>query len=218
MQSAKIFFNPGNYRRGLVKTALAIAAASACGTSAFAAPKETGIWIDDTGKGAVKIEICSETTLCGHIVWIKDPLKKNGRPLTDELNPEPSKRSRLICGLQILGNLEKTSEGGFDNGWVYDPKRGQQFSVALDLVSNNKLKVTGYKGMRLFGQSFIWTRAPADLPSCSKDEASSEPKAEKSKGDKKKSKTAKAEKHKSGSSKSASKDPSRPKKTASEAQ
>jgi len=40
---------------------------------AVADPLEVGIWYDDTGKGAVKIEICTPTTLCGKIYWLKEP-------------------------------------------------------------------------------------------------------------------------------------------------
>jgi uncharacterized protein (DUF2147 family) len=136
-------------------------------TPAAADPKEVGIWYDDTGKGAVKIEICTPTTLCGKIYWLKEPMADNGQPKTDGYNPEPTMRNRPICGLQIMGDLEKISGGGFDNGWVYDPKEGKSYSVALDLIDSNTMKMTGYKGMRFLGKSFIWTRAPADLPSCS---------------------------------------------------
>jgi hypothetical protein len=31
--------------------------------------------------------------------------------------------------------------------------------------------VTGYAGLKFFGKSFIWTRAPDDLPACSGDTA-----------------------------------------------
>lgn len=138
---------------------------------AAADPKEVGVWYDDTGKGAVKIEICTPTTLCGKIYWLKEPMADDGQPKIDRHNPEPSKRRRPICGLPIMGNLEKISDGGFDNGWVYDPKEGKSYSVALDLVGPDTLKVTGYKGMRFLGKSFIWTRAPADLPSCNSEAA-----------------------------------------------
>lgn len=138
---------------------------------AVAEPGEVGIWYDDTGKGAVKIEICTPTTLCGRIYWLKEPLNANGEPKTDKFNPEPSMRNRFICGLPVLGNLEQLSDGGFDNGWVYDPKVGKSYDVALDLVGPDQLKVTGYKGIRLLGKSFIWTRAPADLPPCTTDTA-----------------------------------------------
>jgi uncharacterized protein (DUF2147 family) len=81
-------------------------------------------------------------------------------------------RRRPICGLPVLGDLQQMSEGGFDNGWVYDPKVGKSYSAALDLLNANTLKVTGYAGMRFLGKSLIWTRAPEDLPSCAPDAAS----------------------------------------------
>jgi hypothetical protein len=94
-----------------------------------------------------------------------------GEPKIDRYNPEPTMRTRPICGLPVLGDLQQLREGGFDNGWVYDPKEGKSYSVALDLIGPDKLKVTGYKGMRFLGKSFIWTRAPDDLPACGGDAA-----------------------------------------------
>ena len=133
--------------------------------AAGAVPKEAGVWIDDSGKGAVKIELCG-AKLCGRIVWLRDPLNPKGEPLFDKNNPEPGQRARPICGLPTLGNLQQMPEGGFDGGWVYDPKDGNSYSVALDLKGPNELQVTGYKGMRFLGKSFIWTRAKTELPSC----------------------------------------------------
>lgn len=157
---------------GLLRLVTALAGAIVVCAPASADPREVGIWYDDTGKGAVKIEICTPTTLCGKIYWLKEPLTDAGEPKIDRYNPEPSMRARPICGLPVLGDLEQLSEGGFDNGWVYDPKEGKSYSVALDLVGPDKLKVTGYKGMRFLGKSFIWTRAPDNLPSCSQDSTS----------------------------------------------
>jgi len=159
------------FSAGLLRLVTAAAGAMLCYVPAFADPREVGVWIDDTGKGAVKIEICTPTTLCGKIYWLKEPLGANGEPKIDRYNPEPSMRTRPICGLPVLGNLSQLAEGGFDNGWVYDPKEGKSYSVALDLVNADTLKVTGYKGMRFLGKSLIWTRAPADLPPCSADAA-----------------------------------------------
>lgn len=149
----------------------ALAAIVACGAPADATPREVGIWYDDTGKGAVKIEVCTPTTLCGKIYWLKEPMTQKGEPKIDRYNPEPTMRTRPICGLPVLGDLQQLREGGFDNGWVYDPKEGKSYSVALDLIAPDKLKVTGYKGMRFLGKSFIWTRAPDDLPACGTDTA-----------------------------------------------
>jgi uncharacterized protein (DUF2147 family) len=124
-----------------------------------------GVWFDDTGKGAVEIRDCNRR-LCGHIVWLKEPNDTAGRPLTDGYNPEPAQRTRPICGLQVIGELLPQSDGSWDSGWIYDPKEGKSYSVALQLANRNTLVVTGYLGMKLFGQSFSWSRAPGDLPRC----------------------------------------------------
>lgn len=134
-------------------------------SSAQTAPPETGVWIDDTGKGAVRIEVCGGK-LCGRIVWLKALVNDNGEVLRDRHNPDPAMRDRLICGLPILGQLQALPEGGYDGGWVYDPKVGKAFDVAIQLTGRDQLTVTGYKGIRLFSKSFIWTRAKTELPDC----------------------------------------------------
>jgi uncharacterized protein (DUF2147 family) len=132
---------------------------------------ELGLWYNDSGKGAVEIRPCATTgrdanKLCGFIVWLKQPNGKNGQPLTDGYNSDPSKRKRPICGLPVLGALQRVSEGGYDNGWVYDPEQGQAFDAAIQLSTADKLILTGYKGIKFFSKSFVWKRAPADLPRC----------------------------------------------------
>ena len=119
---------------------------------AAADPREVGIWYDDTGKGAVKIEICTPTNFCGKIYWLKEPMAENGQPKIDSYNPEPSMRTRPICGLPVLGDLEQISDGGFDNGWVYDPKEGKSYSVALDLVETGHAEGDRLQGHAVPGQ------------------------------------------------------------------
>ena len=140
------------------------------GAAAAAPPVETGVWINHTGKGAVEIRPCAASgananRLCGFIVWLKEPNNRKGEPLTDGYNPEPSKRRRTICGLPVLGSLQRVS-GGYDNGWVYDPEQGASFDAAIELASRDRLILTGYKGVKFFSKSFTWRRAPADLPRC----------------------------------------------------
>jgi len=132
---------------------------------------ELGIWFNDSGRGAVEIRPCGTSgrdanKLCGFIVWLKNPTFKNGQPLYDGYNSDPAKRHRPICGLPVLGALQRVSDGGYDNGWVYDPEQGQAFDAAIQLRSADRLILTGYKGIKLFSKSFLWKRAPADLPRC----------------------------------------------------
>lgn len=149
----------------------AVAAAAICGVSmVVAAPAATaspfeGLWYDDTGRGAVMIERCGRS-LCGHITWLRSPFKKNGQPLTDALNPSGRKRKRLICGLQVIGGLRPMSDGTWDRGWIYDPKQGKQFDVALSLRNRNTLVVLGYLNFKFMSKTLIWKRAPDTLEPC----------------------------------------------------
>ena len=129
-------------------------------------PGFTGVWLDDTGDGAIEIAPCGER-LCGRIVWLKAPNDKAGRPLTDGYNPEATKRKRPICGLPVIGDLKRQTNGAWDAGWIYDPKEGKSYDVELKLRSSDRLQVTGYLGTKFFSETFIWNRAPAALPKCS---------------------------------------------------
>ena len=141
--------------------AIAVPTASiAAGTA-----EEIGLWYDDTGEGAVRIEPCGNS-LCGKIVWLKDPAHDDGTPLIDRHNPDASKQKRTICGLQILGDLKPSPEGGFDGGWVYDPKDGKSYSLAISLGGKDVLNITGYLGVKFLGQTMKWTRSKTELPSC----------------------------------------------------
>ncbi len=128
-------------------------------------PGYAGIWIDDTGKGAVQIAPCG-SNLCGRIVWLKTPIDKAGRPLRDALNPKPAMRTRPICGLQVIGALSPRQDGSWDGGWIYDPKAGKSYDVALRLRTTDRLEVTGYLGVKLLSETFVWKRAAAGIPLC----------------------------------------------------
>ncbi|MCH9808109.1 MAG: DUF2147 domain-containing protein [Alphaproteobacteria bacterium] len=150
---------------GAAAIALAALTFTHLAPTAQAAPLEIGLWYDDTGRGAVEISPCGNQ-LCGHIVWLANPNASSGKPLRDIYNPEPRMRNRPICGIQVLGNLKPQSDGTWGQGWVYDPKVGKSYNVELQLKNKNNLTVYGYAGVKLFGKSIPWTRAPSDLPRC----------------------------------------------------
>jgi len=138
-------------------------------------PDLTGYWLDHTRRGAVEIAKCQakitnsgtntrrhKNTLCGRIIWLKDPNDKYGNPLTDQLNARASRRNRKICGLKIIGKVARISKRVYDNGWIYDPEKGKYFDVELTLVSRNILQVKGYKGIKLLSKTFLWRRMKPD--------------------------------------------------------
>jgi uncharacterized protein (DUF2147 family) len=150
-----------------VLSALAVASAAAKAQQPSPTLLEAGVWMNDLGDGAVEIYICQDkaSRLCGRIVWLKEPLNAQGVPKHDRYNPKAEMQDRPICGLPVLGNLARVSDG-FDSGWIYDPKAGKSYDAAIRLAQRDQLVVTGYLGMKFMGKSFTWTRAPANLPRC----------------------------------------------------
>lgn len=132
--------------------AAAILVSSFLATAASAAGTPLGVWMDDKGRGAVEIAKCGGK-LCGTVVWVKAAADKKG------------------CGAKILGDVKPAGGGTWDYGWIYSPDHGRRFDVALTPVGADRLRVTGYAGIKLFGESRMWTRAPADLERCDKTEA-----------------------------------------------
>ena len=118
-----------------------VAAAVAISAAASAQDSPLGVWIDHTGRGAVEI------TNCGKVVWVADQANSKG------------------CGLQILGDVKPMGDGTFDEGWIYDPDKDAKYDVEI-VPQGNKLKIVGYAGVKLFSQTFTWTKAPSDLARC----------------------------------------------------
>jgi uncharacterized protein (DUF2147 family) len=129
----------------------------------------TGVWIDHTKRGAVEIMPCGNR-LCGYIYWVKDLVSRDGKPVVDANNPDPTRRGKPICGTQILVNLSQQGRAQIGHVWgagsIYNPDEGAKFDVELKLLSPNELSVLGYLGIKMLGEQFTWTRAPAELARC----------------------------------------------------
>ena len=94
----------------------------------------------------------------GKITWMLNPLDKNGNPKTDPLNPDESMQSRSRMGMIIMYNFEYDSDNEWDNGNIYDPKSGNEYSGTMSLTSKNHLNLRGYVGIPLFGRTSNWSR------------------------------------------------------------
>jgi len=127
----------------------ALIALSFCAQSASAAKlSPLGVWIDQTGRGAVEIKPCGKK-LCGHVVWARS-----------------RKDNKKGCGKKIIGNLKKVGSKTWDRGWIYSPERGRKFDLEIRTLSHNKLRILGYMGNKLFSKTMYWKRAPASLERC----------------------------------------------------
>ncbi len=143
--------------RTAVVAATILAAAALAERAAIAAEKLSplGVWLalgDDGGKGHIEFYECGDK-LCGKLVWSSDPEAR------DIHNPDESKRDRLVVGTDILTELTPDGENFWDYGRLYDATTGKTWNCNITVLpGNDKLKIRGYWGISLFGQSRIWER------------------------------------------------------------
>lgn len=115
--------------------------------SSAGADSPIGVWIDDSGQGAIEIKDCNGS-LCGQLVWLK------------------SSKYASRCKLSVIGDLSAIGDGKWGGGWIYDPASKAKFDVEITPVSTEKLKVLGYAGTKTFSRTMTWTKAPDGLKRC----------------------------------------------------
>ena len=125
-----------------------------------------GYWLTENHKAIVRIAPCGTDT-CGRMVWVESPVDEAGQPKRDDNNADVAKRTRPICGLELVGGLMKTDNGAWGNGWVYNPQDGSTYSAEIRALSPSELEVRGYLGVSLLGKSQVWTRVGDDRGGCS---------------------------------------------------
>jgi uncharacterized protein (DUF2147 family) len=123
-----------------------------------------GTWNNAEKDAKIEIFKCNGK-YCGKIVWVKEPNypagSREGTPGTPRLdhhNPDTTKRSRPILGLQIVNDFIFAGEDVWKGGTVYDPKSGYTYRGKMTLVSPNELELRGFVGVPLFGRTTTWTR------------------------------------------------------------
>ncbi len=132
----------------IVSSFATLAAVCFASQAAQAASDAKGVWMNDTGRGAIEIKDCGGK-LCGHVVWTRDE----------------GDASRG-CGKQIIGDAVSVGSGLWDNGWIYSPDKKRRYDVELKPLSDGTLRVKGYAGSKFFSKTMIWKPAPADLQRC----------------------------------------------------
>lgn len=123
-----------------------------------------GNWATAEAKSTVELFACGNK-VCGKIIALKEPAypaddKQGmaGKIKIDRENPDPRLRNEPLIGLVILRDLERTDEGRWKNGTIYDPENGKTYKSKLTLVSPKQLNVRGFIGFALIGRTTEWTR------------------------------------------------------------
>jgi len=96
--------------------------------------------------------------LSGRITWMLSPNDENGNPKTDPLNPDETLRDRARLGMVMMHGFKHIDGNVWDNGKLYDPKKGKTYSGMITLKDTNTLDLRGYVGFSFLGRSSTWTR------------------------------------------------------------
>jgi len=133
---------------------LALAASTLTSPAAAQQAEVHGLWLTKGRDARVRVADCGGQ-LCGTIVWLSQPIdRETGRPMTDRMNPDPSRRSRPMIGVRIFG-MQKGVNGRW-TGVIYNAEDGKSYSGSVELIDLNRLKIEGCLGP--FCDHEIWTR------------------------------------------------------------
>ncbi|MFN4007003.1 MAG: DUF2147 domain-containing protein [Chitinophagaceae bacterium] len=117
-----------------------------------------GFWRSGDGKAVIEIYKNGDM-YDGKIVWLAEPNDpQTGKPKVDSKNEEESLRSRPILGLVNLRGFKFVKKNKWEEGKIYDPKSGNDYSCEIKMTDANTLEVRGYVGISMFGRTDVWKR------------------------------------------------------------
>ncbi len=128
-------------------------------SGARAAPDDgvAGVWLTEEGDARIEIAACGDR-VCGHIVWLEKPLDDDGKEKLDIHNPDESLRARAIVGMPLLIGFKPDGPGQWKDGRIYSPRNGKLYKCTMRLDGPDILRVRGYIGIPLLGQTEVWRR------------------------------------------------------------
>jgi len=138
---------------------LVVAGAAAYAQSTASPDACVGVWKTGNGKGMVQIYQKGDRYF-GRLVWLKEPNDpKTGQPKLDKNNDDETKRTRPIMGLVMLRNFSwDADDAEWNDGYIYDPENGEEYSCTMKLKDANTLDVRGYVMVSAFGRTDTWKR------------------------------------------------------------
>jgi uncharacterized protein (DUF2147 family) len=126
-----------------------------------------GTWLTASGVAQVKIEPCPNSQngpLCGFIVGLINPKGPDGKVVppdvaTDYRNENASLRSRKVIGMPLIWGFKSTGDPNtFESGQIYNGENGKIYNANISLQADGTLRLRGYVGTPLFGETQVWTR------------------------------------------------------------
>ena len=114
-----------------------------------------GRWMTQNGSGIIDIEPCGGGGLCGRIVGVT--LDHPGDPMPTDYQGHPQ------CMLTIVRDMLPAG-GSSWRGQIEDPRDGTSYDATMRVDAQHRLRLRGFIGIPLFGQTQIWTRYAGPVP------------------------------------------------------
>jgi uncharacterized protein (DUF2147 family) len=130
-------------------------------------PSVMGTWLTASKAALVELAPCADSArgpVCGHVVKLIDPKDAGGKPMvpkdvTDAHNADPSLRGRKVLGMMLLYDFARTGDANsFESGTIYNGENGKTYRANITLQTDGTLRLRGYVGTPMFGETQIWTR------------------------------------------------------------
>ena len=126
-----------------------------------------GTWLTASGVAQVRVGPCTDAAsgaLCGYVVGLVNPKGPDGQGVapeaaTDYRNENPALRSRKVIGMPLIWGFKKGADANsFEDGKIYNGENGKTYSANISLQPDGKLRLRGYVGSPMFGETQLWTR------------------------------------------------------------
>lgn len=149
--------------RWLLSAALALLAVPAGAQQAGV----MGTWLTASGVAEIRIAPCADAAsgpLCGVVVGLINPKGPDGKvvapeAVSDYRNPNPALRSRKVIGMPLIWGFKATPDpNSFEGGQIYNGENGKIYSANISLQPDGKLRLRGYVGSPMLGETQLWTR------------------------------------------------------------
>ena len=131
------------------------------------APTVMGTWLTAAKTAQVRLTPCADARhgpVCGTIVSLTDPKGPDGKPIApdaalDFRNSDPTLKTRKILGMVLLYGFKNAAEpNSFEEGTIYSAENGKTYKANISLQADGTLRLRGYVGSPMFGETQIWTR------------------------------------------------------------
>jgi len=143
---------------------LAIATFAVWGSPAIAEVKPApgdeliGEWWTENNEGRIRMTRDRDGSFRGSTTCCVPAKPSEDHPSQDIHNPNPKYRSRSTVGIVLIWKLKYEGDGEYADGYVYNPRDGKTYRIDMDIIDRNTVKIRGYIGIPLLGQSQIWRR------------------------------------------------------------